>query len=141
MKLSKVAAAVLALAVVAGTVYATSGSTGATQSPEQIVNQVLNQYMDAIKKGDVDRLMQITDDKRYKTDDEKRMVYTALTKEEHPKIEVVSVKEETQEKVSATIRIKTKTSGTHELVYPVVKEGDTWKLVIEKRVVKPTGEQ
>src|SRR3569833_1204849 len=139
MKLSKVAASVLALAVVVGTIYATSASTSASQTAEQSAKDVVKQYVDAIKKGDVDTLMKITDDERYKTDAEKRMVYTALTKEELPKIDLISVKEEASDKVSATIRMKTKTAGTHELVFPVGKEGDTWKLVIEKREVQPTG--
>jgi len=136
MRYVKVLSSVTAVGLLVGAVFLAT-PTNAKQPTELEVKEAVENYFAAVKSGNVDAVMGLTVDKRYKSDLEKQRVYTNLLNEDHQadgKVLDVQMIDASHAKVA--VRAKTKIAGEHDIVLPVVKESASWKIVIEGIKVK-----
>lgn len=140
-KTTAVLATVIAIGV-AGGLYLGVSKSEASATPEQEAKQVVTHYIDAIKSSNVDEMMKYTKDTRFKDEATKRDVYQSLVKDpiQKDKTKLLSVSKVDDTHLTATIRISTKGTGTHDLTIPVEKDGEQWKLVIDGQEVTKNNE-
>ncbi|PWK14311.1 DUF4878 domain-containing protein [Tumebacillus permanentifrigoris] len=126
---------------VAGGLYFGVSKSQASATPEQEAKQAVKQYVDGLKTGNVDKIMQYSKDVRFKNDAERKQLYSNLTNEQDVlKAEVVSVKLVDDSHATFELHAKLKSAGIQDVTLPVVKEDGTWKVVIEDIDLKKNAE-
>lgn len=136
MKKSTTLLATLVAVGVAGGLYFGVTKSEASATPEQEAKQTIQNYLKAVKSGNVDEMMKLTNDSRFQSDAEKRDVYQSLVEvQDTEKLDVVSVMKNDSTHLNVTVKLVSKTDGTHELTLPFVKENNSWKIFIEGQVV------
>ncbi|KEO82017.1 NTF2-like N-terminal transpeptidase domain-containing protein [Tumebacillus flagellatus] len=137
MKKSTAVLSTLIALGIAGGLFLGVSKSGASSTPEQEAKQAVTRYLDAVKKGNVDEMMKSTIDKRFTDDATKRDVYESFKNDpvQTDKTKILSINKVDNTHLTATIRISTKGTGTHDLTIPVQKDGEQWKLVIDGQEV------
>lgn len=139
-KTTAVLATVIAVGV-AGALYFGVSKSEASATPEQEAKQVAKHYVDGLKSGNVDKIMQNSKDVRFKNDSERKQMYSDLANEQDVlKAEVVSVKLVDDSHANFALHAKFKSSGTQDVTLPMVKEDGNWKVVIEDIDLKKNDE-
>jgi hypothetical protein len=120
--------------IAAGALY---NSATASPTAESEVKATVQHYFQAIKQGNVEEMMKLTDDKRFKNDEAKRSVYSSLVRAEELQDEkITNITPISGDRINVTLHSKTKGQGIQDMTIPVVRENGEWKLLIEGQVVE-----
>ncbi|KRF44012.1 DUF4878 domain-containing protein [Paenibacillus sp. Soil787] len=125
--------ALLGLAV-AGTLTVTtifvSDQTSASITPEKEIEQTFDAYISAIKSGNADDMVKYTKDLRFEDVNIQNENYKKLPKDDVISTKVLSVKKEDDTHYLLSVDTKTKSAGKVQRLFPVIKEGNQWKIVV-----------
>jgi len=128
-------AAVLVLA--GGVLFLNRSSGSVAESDTRIAEDLIHQYFKAIQNSDVDQVVSLVIDTRFKDPKEKREVYDNASLEDplysYRVISVVKSSEDGPYEKSYDVKaaISNKKNGEIEITLPVVKVNGDWKVLIQ----------
>lgn len=133
LRIRAIVLGLLALLLVAGMLYLSGTITNANQTDEKAIEQLVDDYLEAIQNKDVDAVMKLVIDKTYPTLEAQREGYQEmLLTDEYYSADVKSIQKVDDNKYSANVVVKNKYTGNFEVMLDVVNEKSGWKILIEK---------
>ena len=131
----KIVAFTLVATVIAGGVFASTSS--ASSKAEKEAKFVINKYLDAVKKGDVEEFAKYAKDTRFTNMEEAKKEYKDIVKQNPvKKAEVLEVKQVDENNMVAKVRFSQVNVVDAEVQLPMIKENGDWKIVITGQNVK-----
>lgn len=132
MKKSTALLASLVAVGVAGGLYFGVTKSEASATPEDQAEKAVQIYFDALKSGNVDKIMQITDDRRYEDNKAKLEAYKDLAMvSKIKKTELLSFERVDATHMKAAIQL-TDDNNIMEQTVPVEIVNGQWKVVIKR---------
>lgn len=131
VKLSKkvVTLTLAATVVLSGGIFA--ATSGASSEAEKEAKFAITQYMNAVKKGDVETMAKYAKDTRYANIDEAKKDYKEIVKQNPvTKADILDVKKIDENNMLVKILLSQNHVENAEVELPMVKENGDWKIVI-----------